>query len=158
MNHANSTLLPLEDVEHARTLTPVLPLIEANTIGVSPVLPPTYINSSAGSSAPVSSAIIAPSTIRLASGLAFTPASKHWEQTPEERELVSASISQTWTDQAMRCYMTGAHCTNCDIPQGNYSFACQMDKVVPVLLDSLGQPDPHRLKRIYPQGYPHTAY
>jgi hypothetical protein len=96
--------------------------------------------------------------IRLLSGLNFSPVAHNWYQTPEERELVSASISQTWTDQAMRCFMTGADCATCDIPKGNYAFACQMDKVVPVLLDSLGLPDPHRLKRIYPQGFPHTAY
>jgi len=91
-------------------------------------------------------------------GLSFTPYEKEWQLSPEERELVSSSISQTWTDQAMKCYMCAADCHNCDIPKGQYSFVCQMNKVVPVLLESIGQPDPHRLKRIFPQGYPHAAY
>ena len=90
--------------------------------------------------------------------LTFTPAAKDWQLSQEERELVSASISQTWTDQAMKCYMCAADCANCDIHKGQYSFVCKMAKVVPVLLESLGQPDPHRLKRIFPQGYPHSAY
>ena len=94
----------------------------------------------------------------LNAGLSFTPYEKEWQLSPEERELVSSSISQTWTDQAMKCYMCAADCGNCDIPKGQYSFVCQMNKVVPVLLENIGQPDPHRLKRIFPQGYPHSAY
>jgi hypothetical protein len=94
----------------------------------------------------------------LNAGLTFAPYEKEWQLTPEERELVSSSISQTWTDQAMKCYMCAADCGNCDIPKGQYSFVCQMNKVVPVLLENIGQPDPHRLKRIFPQGYPHSAY
>ncbi len=94
----------------------------------------------------------------LNANLTFTPYEKEWKLSEEEQALVSASVSKTWTDQAMKCYMCAADCANCDIPKGNYSFVCQMAKVVPVLLESLGQPDPHRLKRIFPQGYPHTAY
>ncbi len=94
----------------------------------------------------------------LNAGLTFAPYEKEWQLSPEERELVSSSISQTWTDQAMKCYMCAADCGNCDIPKGQYSFVCQMNKVVPVLLENIGQPDPHRLKRIFPQGYPHSAY
>jgi hypothetical protein len=94
----------------------------------------------------------------LNANLTFTPYEKEWKLSAEEQALVSASVSKTWTDQAMKCYMCAADCANCDIPKGNYSFVCQMAKVVPVLLESLGQPDPHRLKRIFPQGYPHTAY
>jgi hypothetical protein len=152
MSYANGTLLST-DMETSMPEHPSTPAMEIlpSTAGVTPLPLPRQ-------TAITSCAIATPTTIRLANGLAFTPASKCWEQSPEERELVSASISQTWTDQAMRCYMTGANCATCDIPQGNYSFACQMDKVVPVLVEGLGQPDPHRLKRIYPQGYPHTAY
>jgi len=94
----------------------------------------------------------------LNAGLTFAPYERDWYLSPEERELVSSSISQTWTDQAMKCYMCAADCGNCDIPKGQYSFVCQMNKVVPVLLENIGQPDPHRLKRIFPQGYPHSAY
>lgn len=83
------------------------------------------------------------------------PRPQGWCLTPQEREEVSTSITQTWTEQAIRCYMTGADCANCDIPKGNYSFVCQMDKVVPVLLETLGQPDPRSVQKLYPQGlYP----
>jgi hypothetical protein len=75
-----------------------------------------------------------------------------WELTPAEREEVSHSITQTWTEQAIRCYMSGADCHHCDIPKGNYSFTCQMNKVVPVLLEHLGQPDPKVVLRLFPQG------
>jgi hypothetical protein len=68
----------------------------------------------------------------------------------EENESVSHSISQTWTDQAIKCYLTNADCANCVIPRGNYSFTCQMSKVVPVLLESLGTPDPVRVEKVTP--------
>jgi hypothetical protein len=73
-----------------------------------------------------------------------------WKLSPEEKESVSTSITQTWTDQAIKCYLTNADCANCSIPRGNYSFQCQMDKVVPVLLDNLGQPDPNRINKLLP--------
>ena len=34
--------------------------------------------------------------------------------------------------------------------KGNYSFTCQMQKVVPVLVDSLGAPDPLRIEKLMP--------
>lgn len=83
----------------------------------------------------------------------YMPTPKLWSLTQAEKEEIAQSISQTWTDQAIRCYMSAANCQNCDIPNGCYSFVCQMNKVVPVLLGSLGEPDVKRVKRIYPQGY-----
>lgn len=80
--------------------------------------------------------------------LAAPPSQRDWTLTDHEREEVSRSITKTWTEQAIKCYMTGADCANCDIPRGNYSFQCQMDKVVPVLLESLGEPDPTRVRRL----------
>ena len=88
----------------------------------------------------------------------FQAVGHEWVLSPDEREEVSHSITQTWTDQAIKCYMTGANCQRCDIPRGAYSFVCQMDKVVPVLLDTLGKPDVHRLKRVYPQGFSVEKY
>ena len=88
----------------------------------------------------------------------FQAVGHEWVLSPDEREEVSHSITQTWTDQAIKCYMTGANCQRCDIPRGAYSFVCQMDKVVPVLLDALGKPDVHRLKRVYPQGFSVEKY
>lgn len=69
---------------------------------------------------------------------------------PEAVEDVSASITQTWTDQAIKCYLTSADCANCSIPRGNYSFVCQMNKVVPVLKQTLGEPDPNRVSKLLP--------
>lgn len=73
-----------------------------------------------------------------------------WTLTPEEKESISSSITQTWTDQAIKCYLTKADCGNCSIPRGNYSFDCQMNKVVPVLLDNLGAPDANRINKLLP--------
>ena len=76
----------------------------------------------------------------------------NWQLTQDERDEISTSITQTWTEQAIRCYMSSADCSNCAIPKGNYSFVCQMNKVVPVLLETLGQPDTRAVQRLYPQG------
>lgn len=71
-----------------------------------------------------------------------------WAQPVDEE--VSTSITQTWTDQAIKCYVTQANCSNCTIPKGGYSFTCQMNKVVPVLLKTLGAPDSKRVKKLLP--------
>jgi len=63
---------------------------------------------------------------------------------------ISASITQTWTDQAIKCYLTDSDCANCSIPRGQYSFVCQMNQVVPVLLQNLGEPDTLRVKKLLP--------
>ena len=77
-----------------------------------------------------------------------------WTGTPAENqeigEDVSTSITQTWTDQAIKCYVTNADCANCTIPKGNYSFVCQMNKVVPMLLKTLGKPDQRRINKLLP--------
>ena len=70
-----------------------------------------------------------------------------------DSEEVSTSITQTWTDQAIKCYVTKADCNNCVIPRGSYSFACQMHKVVPVLLKTLGAPDTRRVEKLSPYMY-----
>ena len=54
-------------------------------------------------------------------------------------------------DQAIKCYMMQANCAACTIPKGGYSFVCQMNKVVPVLLKTLGSPPPRQVARLYPQ-------
>lgn len=76
------------------------------------------------------------------------PAVDYWMQLLDEE--ISTSITQTWTDQAIKCYVSKANCTNCTIPKGGYSFICQMNKVVPVLLKTLGAPDPKRVKKLLP--------
>jgi len=71
----------------------------------------------------------------------------------ENNEEVSTSITQTWTDQAIKCFVTKSDCTNCVIPRGNYSFTCQMNKVVPVLVKTLGAPDNRRIEKLMPYLY-----
>lgn len=86
-------------------------------------------------------------------GLAIKQERTFWNLntlTTEEKESVSSSITQTWTDQAIKCYLTSADCASCSIPKGNYSFTCQMYKVVPVLLESLGEPEPSRIEKLMP--------
>ena len=73
-----------------------------------------------------------------------------WAGAPQGTEEVSTSITQTWTDQAIKCYVTNADCANCTIPRGNYSFTCQMNKVVPMLLKTLGKPDDRRVGKLLP--------
>ncbi len=86
-------------------------------------------------------------------GLAVKHEQSYWScdrLTAEEKESVSSSITQTWTDQAIKCYLTNASCAYCSIPRGNYSFVCQMYKVVPVLLETLGDPEPGRIEKLLP--------
>ena len=77
------------------------------------------------------------------------PYDVEYDRDPDERGI-SSSISKTWTDQAIKCHMTQADCANCSVKRGNYSFTCQMDKVVPLLIDILGQPDPDRVEKLRP--------
>ncbi len=86
-------------------------------------------------------------------GLAIKPNHSFWDinkLTVEEKDSVSSSITQTWTDQAIKCYLTQADCNSCTIPKGNYSFTCQMYKVVPVLLENLGAPEHNRVEKLMP--------
>lgn len=70
------------------------------------------------------------------------------DEVAEESVDVSSSITQSWTDQAIKCYLSQSDCANCSIPRGNYSFTCQMNKVVPALLNQLGKPDLSRKEHI----------
>ena len=90
--------------------------------------------------------------LSVASPVSEPTVTKEWSLTAEERNEVSASISQTWTDQAVKCFKIGANCSQCEIPRGNYSFVCQMNKVVPILLESVGEPDERRVKKLFPMG------
>ena len=58
---------------------------------------------------------------------------------------MSNSITQNWTDQAIRCYYNNCNCSTCTITKGNYSFECQMASVVRILLKNLGPPDRERI-------------
>lgn len=56
-------------------------------------------------------------------------------------EGMSDSITQNWTEQALECYSINCDCKRCSLAQGNYSFICQMPKVIDTLLETIGEPD-----------------
>lgn len=59
---------------------------------------------------------------------------------PQNKGEISESITQNWTEQALECYRLNCNCACCSIAKGNYSFACQMPKVIDALIKSLGKP------------------
>lgn len=59
---------------------------------------------------------------------------------PQNNGEISDSITQNWTEQALECYKLGCDCSLCSISKGKYSFACQMPKVLDVLIKSTGKP------------------
>lgn len=60
---------------------------------------------------------------------------------PQNKGEISESITQNWTEQALECYRLNCDCANCSIAKGNYSFACQMPKVLEVLIKAVGKPN-----------------
>lgn len=67
---------------------------------------------------------------------------------PQNKGEISDSITQNWTEQALECYRLNCDCSNCSIAKGNYSFACQMPKVLDVLIKSLGKPSSKKLELV----------
>jgi hypothetical protein len=65
---------------------------------------------------------------------------------PQNNGGISDSITQNWTEQALECYKVNCDCSQCSISKGNYSFACQMPKILDILIKSLGKPD---LKKVF---------
>lgn len=59
---------------------------------------------------------------------------------PQTNGELSESITQNWTEQALECYSLSGNCKNCSIAKGNYSFVCQMPKVVEILKTLYGEP------------------
>lgn len=57
---------------------------------------------------------------------------------------MSDSITQNWTEQALECYYINCDCKRCSISRGNYSFICQMPKVIDMLLQTVGEPEESR--------------
>lgn len=57
---------------------------------------------------------------------------------------ISDSITQNWTQQALECYYLNCDCKRCSISQGNYSFICQMPRVVETLVATVGAPERER--------------
>ncbi len=62
---------------------------------------------------------------------------------------ISDSITQNWTEQAIECYKLKCNCSQCSVSKGDYSFICQMPKVLDVLIKNLGEPNKKsKLERI----------
>lgn len=55
--------------------------------------------------------------------------------------VISDSIVQNWTIQALECYKLNSDCKNCPITKAHYSFKCQMKKIIAVLLKTKGLPN-----------------
>ena len=51
-----------------------------------------------------------------------------------QNDEISMSIAQNWTQQALECYSLNFDCARCSISKGNYSFVCQMPKVIDTLI------------------------
>lgn len=60
---------------------------------------------------------------------------------PKTENEISTSITQTWTEQAIECYSIGCNCQKCSLKNGNYSFKCQMPKVIDILINIIGKPN-----------------
>lgn len=58
-----------------------------------------------------------------------------------QTEGISDSITQNWTEQAIECYSLHCNCTECSISKGQYSFVCQMPKVLDILIKTCGTPE-----------------
>ena len=67
---------------------------------------------------------------------------------PQTNGELSDSIIQNWTPQAIECYEIRGECSKCSISKGNYSFICQMPKVVDKLLQEYGEP-PTKVIKIF---------
>lgn len=59
---------------------------------------------------------------------------------PNTNGEIAASITQNWTEQALECYSIGCNCKKCSLKNGNYSFVCQMPRVIDVLISAVGKP------------------
>ena len=55
--------------------------------------------------------------------------------------VISDSIVQNWTIQALECYKLNSRCENCPITKARYSFKCQMKHIVDILLKTKGLPN-----------------
>ncbi|MGN0013819.1 MAG: hypothetical protein ACI37T_00195 [Candidatus Gastranaerophilaceae bacterium] len=58
----------------------------------------------------------------------------------QNQGMISTSITQSWTEQAIECYRLNCVCEKCSVSKGNYSFVCQMPKVINQLLKVVGKP------------------
>ena len=59
---------------------------------------------------------------------------------PQNKGEISDSITQNWTEQALECYRLKCDCSTCSVSKGEYSFVCQMPKILEMLISSSGKP------------------
>ena len=59
-------------------------------------------------------------------------------------EILSESITQNWTEQALECYNLNCNCSQCSLRKGGYTFICQMPKVIDILIKTIGEPEKER--------------
>lgn len=59
---------------------------------------------------------------------------------PQNKGEISESITQNWTEQALECYSIHCDCKKCSLAKGNYSFVCQMPRVIDTLIQMTGKP------------------
>lgn len=59
---------------------------------------------------------------------------------PQTNGEISESITKSWTEQAIECYSIKCDCKKCSLCKGNYSFKCQMPKVINILIQAIGHP------------------
>ena len=60
---------------------------------------------------------------------------------PQTNGSISDSLLQNWTLQALECYNIKCDCTKCSIKKNEYSFVCQMPKVIRHLVEQNIKPD-----------------
>ena len=66
----------------------------------------------------------------------------------KDKNEISNSITKNWTDQALRCYLSGCNCLDCSISKSNYSFVCQMPAVIEILLEQIGPPEQNKINKL----------
>lgn len=59
---------------------------------------------------------------------------------PQNNGDISSSITQSWTEQALECYSIKCDCSQCSLKNGQYSFKCQMPRVIDILINAIGRP------------------
>lgn len=60
---------------------------------------------------------------------------------PQNNGEISDSLTQNWTEQAIECYNLKCDCSQCSLSAGQYSFVCQMPKVIKLLVKLIGAPN-----------------
>ena len=56
-------------------------------------------------------------------------------------ENLAGSITENWTQQALKCYSIKCDCSKCSLRNGGYSFKCQMPRVIDILINVAGTPN-----------------